>query len=185
MTTRRTQSSVLKLTAAGLLTAIGIMIPMFSPLRFVMGAASYTPASHVAIFVAMFISPWVAVLVTFGTTLGFFLGGFPPVIVFRAASHIVFIIIGSYYLTKINKEQISPVHLRVFSIVIALIHAFAEVVAVFVYYLIAGVPATQGVMWVLGFIGLGTIIHSLFDFELANAVRLVLRRQKFYIRLSQ
>ncbi len=80
---------------AALLCAVGIVIPLFSPIKIVMEPASFTLASHVALFVAMFISPFTAAVVTVGTTLGFLLGGFPIVIVARAATHIVFVLIGA------------------------------------------------------------------------------------------
>ena len=48
---------------AALLCAIGIMIPMISPIKIVLEPASFTLASHVAIFIAMFISTKVALLV--------------------------------------------------------------------------------------------------------------------------
>ena len=61
---------------AALLCAIGIMIPMISPIKIVLEPASFTLASHVAIFIAMFISTKVALLVTVGTTIGFFIRRF-------------------------------------------------------------------------------------------------------------
>lgn len=64
------------LTIASLLVAIGILIPMISPIKILMGPASFTLASHVATFIAMFISPFVAVTVAFGTAVGFLLGAF-------------------------------------------------------------------------------------------------------------
>ena len=70
--------SVQKLTTAALLIAIGIIIPMFSPLKILIEPASFTLASHVAVMLAMFISPGVAGAVAVGTTLGFFFGGFVP-----------------------------------------------------------------------------------------------------------
>jgi niacin transporter len=73
--------------AAALLIAIGFVIPVFSPVKILLEPASYTLASHVSIFIAMFISPFIAVVVSLGTTLGFLVGGFPPVIVLRAATH--------------------------------------------------------------------------------------------------
>ena len=87
---------------AALLCAIGIMIPMISPIKIVLEPASFTLASHVAIFIAMFISTKVALLVTVGTTIGFFIGGFPIVVVARALSHLVFVIFGMSLIK--NKE---------------------------------------------------------------------------------
>lgn len=83
---------ILQLVVAGVLCAVGLAIPMFMP-KIVLGPMSFTLASHVAIFLAMFISPAVAVAVCIGTTLGFFLTT-PLIIALRAASHIIFAIIG-------------------------------------------------------------------------------------------
>ena len=62
-----------RLVVAALLCAVGILIPMFSPIKITIEPASFTLASHVAIFLAMFVSPSIAVAVSVGTTLGFFL----------------------------------------------------------------------------------------------------------------
>jgi len=156
---------------------------MFAP-RVVIGPASYTLASHVAIFIAMFISPKVAIGVTVGTTIGFFFGGFPLVIVFRAASHIIWALPGALYLSKIDKINISWVRLRVFSFVIAIAHGAGEFVAVLLFYFGVGFPEGLGFAWVLGFIGLGSIIHSMVDLEIANLVRIALQTQRPYRELA-
>ena len=175
-------SSILRLTAAGLLIAVGIVIPMFSPFKIVVPPASFTLASHVAIFIAMFISVGVAATVAVGTTLGFFLGGFSIVIVYRAASHLLFATLGALYLQKMRKaSSLSAVGLRVFSFCIALLHAVAEVVVVSVFYFGGDMSAlyyqTGFLTSVLLLVGLGTVVHSMVDFEIANVVRLALRRQ--------
>jgi niacin transporter len=156
---------------------------MFFP-RVVIGPASYTLASHVPIFIAMFISPGVAVGVALGTTLGFLFGGFPLVIVFRAASHIIWALPGALYLSKIDKFAIRWHKLRVFSLMVALIHGASELCAVILFYFGLGFPEDFNLLWFLGFIGLGTVIHSLIDFEIANVVRLVLQKQRHFKELS-
>jgi len=78
------------LTITALLMALAIMIPIMMPLKVVIPPASYTLASHVPIFLAMFLSRKMAACVVIGSTLGFFVAGFPIVIVMRAASHIIF-----------------------------------------------------------------------------------------------
>ena len=83
-----------RMVVAALLCAVGILIPMFSPIKITLDPASFTLASHVALFLAMFVSPGVAVAVSIGTTLGFFLAGFPITVVLRAASKIVFAVVG-------------------------------------------------------------------------------------------
>ena len=174
-----TRDGIFQITATALLIAIGILIPMYSPLRLVIPpAASYTLASHAAIFVAMFISPKVAIAVTIGTTFGFLLGGFPIVVVMRAASHLVFVIPGAIYLAKAKRASLHGIKLRIFSVVMALIHAFAEAVTVLFFYMGTYFPEGQGVWWVLGFIGAGTVAHSLIDFEIANVIRRALMKAK-------
>jgi len=73
---RSKHNRLFQLTASALLCAIGIVIPIFSPVKIILGPASFTLASHVAIFIAMFISPACAAVVALGTTFGFFIGGF-------------------------------------------------------------------------------------------------------------
>ena len=178
------KSNVFKLASTGMLTAVGILIPMFFP-KIMIGPASYTLASHVAIFIAMFISPGVTAGVVVGTTAGFLLGGFPLVIVFRAASHVLWALPGAFYLSKTDKLNASWYILRVFSVVIALIHGVCELGAVLLFYTGTSFPVGIDFLWVLSFICLGTIVHSLIDFEISNAVRLVLQKQTKFKELAR
>jgi len=174
-------SSILKLTVSGLLIAVGIVIPVVSPLKIIIEPASFTLASHVAIFIAMFISPGVAAAVVLGTTLGFFIGGFPVVIVLRAASHIVFAVMGALYIKRAMTAGFSAVKRRVFSFIVALTHAICELFVVSLFYFsrqMITVYYQQGFLKsVLLLVGLGTVIHSMVDFELAQLVLLPLKRQ--------
>ena len=175
--------SILRLTTSGLLIAVGIIIPMFSPLRIVIEPASFTLASHVVIFIAMFISPGVAATVATGTAIGFLLGGFLPVVVLRAASHILFATAGAFYLQRIRKT--TTVTLRIFSFCIALTHALCELVVVSIFYFGDFFSAGMGtsyyqhgfILSVLLLVGLGTVIHSMIDFEIALVIKLALRKQ--------
>jgi len=151
----------------------------------VIGPASFTLASHVAVFIAMFISPGVAAGVALGTTAGFFIGGFSIVIVFRAASHILWALPGAYYLSKTDKFNISWYRLRVFSLLIAVIHGTAELVSVVLFYFGTGFPESFTLSWLLIFIGLGTLLHSMADMEIANVVRLVLQKQRGFMELAR
>lgn len=173
--------SVLRLTVSGILIAIGIIIPVLSPLKIILEPASFTLASHVAIFIAMFISPGMAAMVSIGTTMGFFLGGFPLVIVLRAASHIVFATLGALYLQKARRSIHSAIGLRVFSFSFALIHALCELIVVSVFYFGGSMGASyyqQGfLMSVLLLVGLGTVVHSMVDFEIAHVIQLALKNQ--------
>ena len=100
MNQKSMHNTILKIVMAGLLTAVGILIPMISPLKIVIPPASFTVASHVAVFIAMFISPAVGIAVALGTTLGFLIGGFPVEIVLRALTHVVFTTVGSLWIKK-------------------------------------------------------------------------------------
>ena len=85
------------LVLTALLIAIGIIIPTyFGFLRVTLPPAfTATIMAHVPIFVAMFISPWSALFVALGTTLGF-LFTTPLVVAIRAASHVIFALVGAY-----------------------------------------------------------------------------------------
>ena len=171
----------LKLSITGLLIAVGILIPMVSPLKIVLEPASFTLASHVAIFIAMFVSPDVAIAVAIGTTVGFLLGAFPLVIVARAASHLVFTTAGALYLKQVGRNELTAIRLRLFSLMMALTHGFCEVMAVSVFFFTGAMGTVyyqKGFLTsVLLLVGLGTVVHSLVDFEIANVVLMALRRQ--------
>jgi len=133
----------------------------------------------------MFISPGVAVGVTLGTTVGFFFGGFPLVIVFRAASHIIWALPGAIYLSKIDKFNISWARLRMFSLAVAIIHGIGEFGSVILFYFGTAFPANFDFTWLLAFIGFGTVLHSLVDLEIANVVRLALQKQRHFKELAR
>ncbi|MEG1850035.1 MAG: hypothetical protein RRY21_02780 [Oscillospiraceae bacterium] len=166
------------MVVAALLSAVGIAIPMFSPIRLVLGPASYTLASHVPIFIAMFLSPAVAVAVSLVTTLGFFLGGFPLVIVLRALTHVIFAALGAFWLRRCP-NLLSGRGWLPFSLVISALHALLEVLVVLPFYYGGGLSAasyTSGFFTtVIVLIGAGGLVHSMIDFALAlwvwNAVR--------------
>jgi len=176
--------NIQKITIAGMLIALGILIPMFSPIRVVIEPASFTLASHVVIFIAMFISPPVAVAVSLGTTLGFFVGGFPPVIVMRALTHVVWACIGSVYIMNMRAKGKDFTHLslRVFSFIMGVFHALLEVVIVSIFYfngMLSPANMESGfVTAVLLLVGVGTVIHSMVDLEIANLVMLGLKKNR-------
>lgn len=161
-------NKVLTMVTAGLLCAIGIVIPMLSPIKLVIPPASYTLASHVPIFIAMFLSPPVAIFVSLGTTLGFLLGGFPLVIVMRALTHAIFATIGSFYLRSHSGILESAAKSLPFNLLIGLIHAACEVVVVLPFYFGGGLSEVN---YQKGFflsifilVGVGSVIHSMIDF---------------------
>lgn len=176
--------SVQKMTIAAILIAIGIIIPMFSPLKIPLYPASFTLASHVAVFIAMFISPLVAGSVAIGTTLGFLLGGFPIVVVLRAATHLVFVLVGAFYLQKHPYTLNSLPKSLTFSFLIGVLHAIGEVVVCTIFYfggaLDAGNYESGFVVSIILLVGVGSIVHSMVDFAIAQLIANVLIRQRAF-----
>lgn len=168
-------SSTQQLAISALLIAVGIAIPTFSPFKIIIEpVASYTLASHVAIFVAMFVSPASAVAVAIGTTLGFVAGGFPAPIVARAASHVVWALGGALVLKRYPHilDKFAPA--LVFSVGVAIVHGIVELATVAVFYdlglLSAGFYETGFWQAVVLLVGLGTVLHSMVDFAIASLV---------------
>ena len=156
------------LALAGVLCAIGIIIPIFSPVKIRLDPMSFTLASHVAIFLAMFISPAVGVAVSVGTTLGFLVGGFTMPVVLRALTHVVWVALGAYYLQKHPelidfRQQVENRNAKLFGLgaVLSIIHAALEtLVCVPVYFAETG-------RILLGLVLLGSFIHSMIDYALS------------------
>ena len=155
-------SRLYHMVLAGVLCAVGIVVPMFMP-RIVLGPMSFTLASHVAVFLGMFISPAVAVAVCMTT---------PAIIALRAASHIVFAGLGALYLKKHPDTIDRPVASTVFNFVIALLHAAAEMIVVAPFFLSGALftpeqLANGFVTSVVLLVGLGTLIHSMLDYSIS------------------
>jgi len=175
-------NSIQKLCIAALLIAVGVVIPMFMPIKIILEPASFTLASHVPVFLAMMISPAVVCAVAIGTTIGFFLGGFPIVVVLRAASHLVFALAGSIYLQRHPATMNSPVKIHIYSFLVGLTHAAGELLVVSAFYFGGGMGDAyyqQGFLRsVLLLVGVGSVIHSMVDFEIALIVAKALGKQK-------
>lgn len=155
---------------AALLSAIGIVIPMFAP-KIILEPASFTLASHVPVFIALFISPMVAVSVALVSAVGFLFAGFPLVVVLRALSHVVFALVGALILKKYSNAIATFGKATGFGFLMALIHAVCEVTVVTLFYFGQGMTKAyyaQGyITSVLLLVGVGTIVHSMVDFGIA------------------
>jgi niacin transporter len=173
------------MTVAALLIAIGVAIPLFSPVRFWVEPVSFTLASHVPIFLAMMISPGAGVAVALGTAVAFF--SISPVVALRAFSHLVFVIIGGLYLQRRPDTLDSPARAHVFSLLVAVLHSFCEVVVVAAFYfggsMLAAYAQFGFVQSVLLISGVGYIAHSLVDFEIAYVIYKVLHGQRAFSAL--
>jgi niacin transporter len=174
-TAAQTRSLLHKAAFTALLIAVGIIIALFSPVRIQMEPASFTPALHVPIFIALFISPPAAIAVAIGTALGFFIGDFPPVIAWRAVSHVFFAFSGSMYLYYRPQAASSFLKMQLLSIFVGLLHAWAEVIVVYLFYMDSGksgVYFTRTNAFLL--VGLGGLVHSMIDFIIARVIIKVL-----------
>lgn len=159
------------LTITGLLTAIGIFIPMIMPFKVVIGPASFTLGSHVPVDMAMFRKPSTAAIVAIGTTIGFLIAGFPIVIVARALTHLIFATIGAYYLQKFPKTLVKTASRTIFSLWVNVLHGLGEVAIVYILTATGVSAPSDGFLYTLiVLIGIGTLVHGMVDFEISYQI---------------
>ncbi|WP_105257649.1 hypothetical protein [Streptococcus suis] len=176
--TRSSKNSVKQLSISAILTAFAILIPLMMPIKIIIGPASYTLASHIPLFIAMFISPATAIFVALGSSLGFFLAGFPIVIVFRALTHLFFLTLGAV-LVKRFPILMDSKRFLLLGIGLNLLHGLGEYIVVMV--LTSG-QQTSATYWItmLGLVGVGSAIHGLLDFSLAYYFWKMLKERRIY-----
>lgn len=165
---RKSNKKMYTMVLAALLSAIGILIPIIMPFKVTIEPASFTLASHVPMFIAMYISPLVAIVVDIAASIGFAIAGFPPVVVLRAASQIVFLAIGAFWLKK-HPNTIKKIFPSIlFGLVCGVIHGVCEaVVSSFFYFghLLTSANYESGFFRaVILLVGVGTVIHSMVDY---------------------
>lgn len=171
MQRNQVSKSTQNLTITGLLTAIGIFIPLIMPFKVIIGPASFTLGSHVPVNMAMFRKPSTAAIVALGTTIGFLMAGFPIIIVARALTHLIFASLGAYYLQKAPKTLVKTVSRTVFSFIINIIHGIGEVAIVYALTTSGVTPPSDNFLYTLVvFIGIGTVIHGMVDLEIAYQI---------------
>lgn len=173
-----TSKKIHTMVLSALLIAVGIIIPMFMPIKLVIEPASFTLASHVPVIVAMFVSPIVAITVSIGTTIGFLMGGFPISVVLRAFSHVLWAGIGGWYLHQHPQTFKNWKKSLLFILMIGILHALCEVLIITPLYFSDALPAAnyaKGFLYsIFTLVGIGTIIHSSVDFVLSLIVWKVL-----------
>lgn len=183
-----TSKKIHTMALSALLIAVGVVIPMFMPIKVVIPPASFTLASHVATMIAMFVSPFVAVTVALGTTLGFLLGGFPIAVVLRALSHVVWAAIGAWYCKNHPDLFQSGKKSVLFILAIGVLHAVCEVAIILPLYFTHALPEAnyaQGFIYsIITLVGIGTLIHSTVDFALSLAVWKVLVKSNAVAAIS-
>lgn len=153
------------LVIAALLCAIGILVPIISPVKIRLEPMSFTLGSHIAVFIAMFVSPVVAVCVELGTTLGFLLAGFSPVVVLRALAQIVFVVVGSVWLQKKPEALNHWGSMSLFVLVTGLLHGIAEALVSTWFYFGGNIDQSKGFFTtIVLLVGVGTLVHHTIDF---------------------
>lgn len=165
-------SKTKRMVTAGLLTALAIVIPMFS-VQIIIPPFSATLGAHVPIMIAMFIDPYIAVLVALGSAAGFLLRGMNMVIVARAATHIFFAYAGAKMIQK---------NCNIYAVIAVtmLLHALGEALVVVPFGWPLFIPGNP--LWKQAgiFVGLGTMIHHCIDFAVTLVVYEALYRAKVF-----
>lgn len=156
------------MSITAMLIALGVLIPMYSPVKIILEPMSFTLGSHIAIMIAMFVSPLSALGVALGTTAGFYLAGFTLPVVLRALTHVIWAYAGALYLKKHPDLFRSPAKTFVFNLAAALVHALLEVLIVMPLYI--GYDASQLFYLLFVLVGIGSVVHSTVDFVLSLAV---------------
>lgn len=167
------RNTIYQIIISAMLCAIGIIIPIASPIKLVLEPASYTLASHVPIFLAMFLSPASGILVAIGTSIGFLLGPFSLTVALRAASHVIFVAVGAFFI-QIKPQIIeSKFTTFIFSLCLGVIHAICEMIVVASFLT---PEQTNVIRLVFGLVGIGTVIHSTIDFYISLYIWKVLKK---------
>ncbi len=166
-----------------LLIAFGIIIPTaFGFLRVVLPPAfTATLTAHVPIFIAMFISPASALFTAIGTAIGFQFSGLDMVVVVRAASHIVFAMVGAYLIKKNTSIVLT-------GIITAVLHAFFEAAVVYAFLALGWTQAKDGASFVtVAFYvtGIGTLIHNIIDYVIAVLIVKALSKAGNFLKLPK
>lgn len=144
-----------KLTYAGLLTALAIVIPLtFGFLKIQAGPFSATLAAHVPLFIAMLLGPFAAVMVGAGSALGFLISA-PAVVAARAFMHTFVGLAGALLIKK-------GVSFSKVVLITAPIHAILEAIAV--------IPFGFTMYKVLVVVGVGSFLHHMVDGIIAFAL---------------
>ena len=163
------------LVVSALLIAIGILIPMIFtglPFRIVVGPYSATLMAHVPVIISMFISPWTAIFTTIGTTIGFFFTA-PVIVAVRAASHIIFAVLGAFLVKKGMK-------LLPLCLITGVVHAILEGIVVMIFFTGGLSTPTEGysIAALVIITIVGTFAHHVVDFIISYVVAKALAKAK-------
>ncbi len=171
---RRKSINIKSVTIAALLTALAVVVPMYMPKLPVPQPFSVTPASHLAVILAMFVSPFTVFCTVIGSTIAF-LAVLGPVVAMRAFSHIIFALVGCYLLHK-------RYNIFLTILLTGILHALGEVVVVSVFAFFGMATSTMYFIW--GVTGGITFLHHVFDFIIALIVYKALSKAPDLVELA-
>ena len=114
-----------------------------------------------------------AACVVIGSTLGFFVAGFPIVIVMRAASHIIFALMGAYYIKHHPGVLTGALSFATFNLVCAIVHAIGEVLACLLFYTTTTMPNIDLIYVVFVLVGAGTCLLYTSDIQSATQAKVM------------
>lgn len=166
--------STKKLVVSALLVGLSVVIPYLSLPVVPIPEFSVTLFAHLAIIIAMFMGVEVAIFAGLGAVLGFYLKGVPLVVVMRAASHLIFLIVGALMLKNMRGKKW---YLVLIGIITGIIHALAEAIIVAFWFKSSSISNTF-------FIGAPIFfLHHAFDFTMAVFVYTALSKAKLVKKL--
>ena len=162
-----------EIVIAGILTAFSILIAATFPKLPLPQPFTLTLGSHVPTMIAMFISPLVTVFTVIGSIIGFWIATGNPIVMLRAASHIIFAVVGMYMLKK---------NANIFLVIIVtlILHATAELALV---YFLTGIltpdALAKSTITSLSYIAfVGTAVHHVLDSIVTSPILFALEKAK-------
>lgn len=152
------------LVFGALLTALSFIIPLTFPKLPLPQPFSVTFASHVPTLLAMLINPIMAVFTVLGSTVAF-LVSLGPIVSIRAASHIIFALVGCLMLKK-------GINMYLTLGLMSIVHALGEVIAVYAF-----TPSVE-MTFLWGTVFGITIFHHIVDCVITVPVFKALKKAK-------
>jgi len=129
-----------------------------------LGVWSFTPLSHIFLFIACFVSPYTAFMVYVTTFFSFFIKTGNYFVWLRAASHLFFVVFLVFYI-KIKGVKTKK-DLAITYTLTALIHTVFEILFV-VIGLQVGLQGNSSLFYLLVVLSIGNIVHNTLDYTVA------------------
>ncbi|MCL1944543.1 MAG: hypothetical protein FWF56_01885 [Firmicutes bacterium] len=163
MSLTRTQ----KITMSAMLSALSIVYLYFIP-TIDLGVWSFTPFSHIFIFIGCLISPYTGIMTYITTLASFMLKSGNYFVWLRAASHIFFVVFLLFYAKfrgiKTKKD------IAITFVGTSIIHTLFELGAVLLGLAVGMSGVNSTAYYLLFVLGVGNILHNCLDYGVALAL---------------